>query len=554
MQCRLRILVLILLLGSIVLGQVEAWSGWDGLDEAQRAALLEELNTWADEPLHLRTLTRRQLGELPVSTTTQNVVWDYLQSHPQIRSLDFLDSLMLDSWDYMVLSAAIATDDGGRDQRYRLRMSTRSNQPDERYRQNINLQFNRLSLSAMIQRESEAISFHSYLTGGAVYALPKKYGRLYLGNYRVDSGYGLTFGQSAFVSGSGLNQVYPRLRQRVRIHQSAQMYGYFTGIAWQREWSTLQLLIHLSQNQIPGKIIDGEYVPFPTSSAVNVVYRSARTMGVSLQYMGEEALKVQIHLGSDHLADQWDLPAEVSIAWEHSYLRMAYGAAWWGGDTLSQLFSVRLDGERISSALGFWKIGGQRKLRYRLSEPIIAMQAVNNQGAALGIRYHPGNGVSMEFIAWLRTDVMPIDLQDNAFKRGHESRLTWKNGNVFWRQQWTTGEGSLHKVGIQIHQQQRKEFRLVEFFKLAYQDGMFGGLAGLRWRYRLPGWQVNAGLVRYLAKAYAVRQYAYESGVSSAFSVPLYYGDGVRMYTVIGVLDSFWKLEFQFGQWREFKM
>ncbi|MCF7841581.1 MAG: hypothetical protein K9N11_01895 [Lentisphaeria bacterium] len=28
----------------------------------------------------------------------------------------------------------------------------------------------------------------------------------------------------------------------------------------------------------------------------------------------------------------------------------------------------------------------------------------------------------------------------------------------------------------------------------------------------------------------------------------------MRLYTVIGVLDSFWKLEFQFGQWREFKM
>lgn len=547
-----RILALIFLLESIAFGQVDTWAGWEGLDEEQQAALLEEINTWADQPLHFRTLTWRQLNELPVSTEARDAVWTYLQRHPQYGKLDFLDSLALDSWDYLVLSAVITEGDRNREQRYRLRMGTASGQLDERYRQNFNLQLNRIRLSVMVQRDLEATSFHSYSTGGLVYSLPDNHGRLYLGNYRLDSGYGLAFGQSSFASGSGLNQIHPRLRQRIRIHQAAQDYGYFTGLAWQRDWQSFQLLVHFNQNKIPGKLIQDNYVPFPTSHASNVVYRTARTLGMSVQYAPREELTVQLQLGTDHLAGQWDFPTEISVAWEYPHIRLAYGAGWWGGDTLSQIFSIRLDGNRVSTAISFWKTGGQRKLRYRLSEPVVAMQTVNNQGAVMGVRYKPGKGVSLDWMAWFRKDFIPPDLEDKSLKRGHESRLNWKNGSFYWRQQWAVEGGSLHKTGVQIHQQPGKEIRLVEFFKLAYQDHLIGGLAGLRVQYRRPEWQVNTGLVRYVATAYAVRQYAYESGVSSAFSIPLYYGDGVRIYTVVGILDNFWKIEFKLGQWREF--
>lgn len=553
-QWQQRILALIFLMVSTVLGQVDTWAGWEGLEEDQQAALLEEINTWIDEPLTLRTLTWRQLNELPVSTEARDAVWTYLQRHPQHGNLDFLDSLALDSWDYTVLSNVITNRNQGGEQRYRFRMHTASGQPDERYRQNFNVQFNRIRLAAMLRRDLGAASFRAFSTGGLIYSLPRKQGRLYVGNYRLDLGYGLAIGQSAFLSGSGLNQIHPRLRQRIRIHQAAQSYGYFTGFAWQRDWHSIQLLLYYNQNQIPGKIILGEYIPFPASRATDVVYRTARTLGMSIQYAPRGDLAVQIQVGTDHLAGQWDIPTEISIAWEKQQIRLAYGAGWWGGDTLSQIFSIRLDGDQLSTAISFWKAGGQRKLRYRLSEPVVAMQTVNNQGAAMGVRYKPGKGVSLDWMAWFRRAVIPTDLEDNSLKRGHESRLNWKRGSFYWRQQWAAGAGPLHKAGLQIHQQPVKELRLVEFFKLAYQDHLMGGLAGLRVQYRRPKWLVNTGLVRYVATVYSVRQYAYESGVSSAFSVPLYYGDGVRIYTVIGVLDSFWKLEMKLGQWREFDM
>jgi len=61
------------------------------------------------------------------------------------------------------------------------------------------------------------------------------------------------------------------------------------------------------------------------------------------------------------------------------------------------------------------------------------------------------------------------------------------------------------------------------------------------------------GVARFVAEDFTVRQYAYESDVTNAFSVPLYYGNGARMYLLERFKGPFWSMEFKVGQWRQYR-
>lgn len=534
--------------------QLESWSGWAELDSDQQIALLDEISEWLDRPLQLRSLTWSNLNDLPISATARDRIWGIIKNTPNPSLQNLLDSLDASGWDYAVLSAVVTEKKIPPTQQYRLRILNGAGKNDQQFRQTLSAKVNQFQVAGLAQRQAGDDSFLKTFSGGLLYQSEDAKSRLYAGNYRLDIGLGLAVRQSTFVSGNSLSQILPRIRQRVKLHQSAQNYGYFKGFAFQKNWSedALQFLAFLSRISIPGKLEDGIFHPYPASLAENLVYRTETTIGTSLIYRRDKNTMVQVGLTADELASKWIFPVEFDLTHTRGHLTLTYGSGWSGGDTLTQIAGLQLNGKHISGAVSFWHLGWIGKSVYRLSAPISAMENENSQGASMGFRLQIQPALTLDITSWFRKPMIALDLESDGWKQGISLRLTNPKVIVFWSSQRSESVIETQKFSFQFNQRPDKHLVLNEVLKVTNAGELMGGLAGLRVQYKLDDWQAAFGLARYIAENYAVRQYAYESDVINAFSIPLYYGNGVRMYVTGRFSDSFWSMEFKCGQWRQF--
>lgn len=540
---------------STLSAQLESWSGWGELDSDQQAAFLDELSEWLEQPLTIQTLTRATLNDLPISSTCRIRVLEFIRDHPDLTKQTLLDLLDPSGWDYAVLSAVLTDKKINTGQHYRLRISNGAGKNDQQYRQTVNAKFKQFQIAGLFQHSPTDGSFRSTTSGGILYELKNERGRLYMGNYRLDLGLGLAIRHSAFVSGAGLNQIVPAIRQRVKLHQSAQTYGFFNGIAFQRNVlnDESQLLVYFSQVKVPGRFENDMFRPYPASQATDLAYQIGSTVGMSLVYRNDsENLVTHLGFTADRLASNWNFPLEFDLSRIIGRTVFTYGAGWNGGDTLAQLLGLQINGSAISTAISFWRLGWFGKSRFRLSAPIGPMENENSQGAGLGFRIRLQNATLIEISSAFQRPLVLQKLDDEAWKQILTFRAADRSRSIFWKIQQTQTGIPIQKLGVQFSQQHDAVLQIIELFKISLQNHNIGGLAGLRIKYSLEQWQFYGGLLRFVAHDFEVRQYAYESDVTNAFSVPLYYGDGVRIYAVGRYTESFWKLEFKIGQWRQY--
>ena len=540
---------------SIVFAQLESWSGWAELDSDQQIALLDEMNEWLDHPLHVRSVTWSNLNDLPISATSRDRIWTMIKSEPNLTLQDVLKSLDSASWDYAVLSAVVTDNKIAPRQHYRLRIINGAGKNDQQYRQTLSARVNQFQILGLVQRQAGDDSFLQTLSGGLLHESPDATRRIYLGNYRLDFGLGLAIRQSAFVSGNSLSQILPSIKQRVKLHQSAQNYGYFRGIAYQKKYQhdTFQVLAFFSQMPIRGKMEGSTFRPYPASQSEDLLFRTETTFGTSLIYRNEKNTVVQAGILADQLASAWRFPIEIDLTQTIGHLMLTYGSGWSGGDTLVQIAGLQLDGKTVRTALSFWHLGWIGKSVYRLSAPNSAMERENTQGASMGFHIQVQPGMYLDISSWFHKPVVLMGLAENGWKQGFSLRLTWRQGNVFWRLQKSETVTESHKISVQFTQHHEKSFVLNEVFKITRTGDQIGGMAGLRWQHKLEKWQTVLGVARFVAEDFTVRQYAYESDVTNAFSVPLYYGNGARMYLLERFKGPFWSMEFKVGQWREYR-
>ncbi len=553
--CFLRITVLVLLLqaGSIQ-AQISATADWEDIDPEQVEALSAELDELSQSPIRMNNLSRQQLTGLPLNDSTVIVLTAYLKRHPNPQTLNFLDSLEIPAWDKLILRAVLKSTAKLYHTQYRLRINRSAHSNDEKFRQDFTSVYGGWNIHGVLSRDPGAPTFHALIAGGVEKVFRNGQDRIIAGNYTLNLGTGLAFRQAMFGSGSGVSRAFPAVRQSGRIFGSVRRYGYFTGLVWQHEFPRGKVLTFINRESVPGRYFSGEFKPALISQAQDLKYPTGTTLGGAINFQPRAGWHLQVQGGWDQLAGLSAFPNEIDLMGEGRNIKSLIAASWRGGDSLMALAGLKLIGHKISGAVTAWYLPVLRKSRFRLSAALPDADPLNQKGVAfaLSVRFPDQWQVDWENFGF--QPVYPPNLSETYWQTGEKIQIESRffRGTLTHRRY--SGQNKIYRASVQTPLTPGDDLNIVLLSRATASQGHWGALLGLRWDYLLlPFWRLKGGLVRYRATPFELRLYAYEPDVSGAFSIPLYYGDGLRVYLVSDYTRSDgWQIESKVGMRREF--
>lgn len=408
--------------------------------------------------------------------------------------------------------------------------------------------------------------------------------RWMLGDYQLQYGQGLLLGAGFHLGKSAQTvQVARPALLGIQPYTSSLETGYLRGAAATLSFGQWQLTPFVSYRAIDGSA-GPDSLDRVTSLLATGYHRTATeyarksqidktTGGVALGWKSKRrnlqvgTLGLYQHLSkalvkTPRLYNQYDFKGNVLTNWS------LFSSYYWENFHFFGEVATALDTQAVGEILGFtaafnaqfessllWRhypkdfhsLEGQAFGQYAHNQ--------NEEGLYLGLRYQPFSALTLHGYVdlyhspWLRFRTYAPSAAEDYFAQAHyqfDSHTTlrlsfhhqdkWQNAHAE-KPQYVLSEVPHNQWRLQLKQQISKPFALQTQLSASTtqvdQKTHKGLVLAEDVNYQLRQWKFSTRFALFQTDGYAGRQYLYEHSVRYAFSIPAYFGKGVRTYAVI---------------------